>query len=143
MTQQFLCLMLVQLFLTIISPFSLPELVGVLRTNLSFSSSQCSWLFTASCSSLRGSSSPTPVNRNISRRLREFQRARPVQLSLATPGGRASHVLRARLLVLHLLLRAQHQGRRDLPRQPAQHHGGRVHRPQPGGQVLSRSAVKH
>ena len=59
------------------------------------------------------------------------------ELAVAPAGGGAGDVLRARLLVQHQLLRAQHQGGRDLPRQPAQHHRGRVHRPQPGNTRLS------
>ena len=65
------------------------------------------------------------------------------ELAVAPAGGGAGDVLRARILVQHLVLRAGHAGRRDLPRQPAQHHRGRVHGPQPGGQVLSGTLVKH
>ena len=78
-------------------------------------------------------------------------------------GGGARHVLRARLLVQvhiwhiytvcpdiyiiytlqHFLLRAEHPGGGDLPRQPAQHHRGRLHGPQPGRQVLPGAALQH
>ena len=49
-----------------------------------------------------------------------------------------SDVLRARLLVRDLLLRDEHSGGRDLPRQPALDHGGWFHGPEQRGQVCSK-----
>lgn len=54
----------------------------------------------------------------------------------------ASDVLRARLLVLHFLLRAQPAGRRDLPRLAAVADGGRLHGPLQLGALLPGPAVQ-
>ena len=85
-----------------------------------------------------------PLCKNRKTYCRRVQRSpRHLLVSVSWAGGRARNVLRARLLVQHLLLRAQHPGGRDLPRQPAKHHRGRLHGPQPGRQVLSGSPLKH